>query len=98
MPVRNRLQQLSPDPFGPQESALFLTRRAEASRATGKRHCIGDPARVAQHAREAVAWDAAADEASQHALDDAPQRAMLPGEALVVHAEELVYVLADEPE
>jgi hypothetical protein len=45
-----------------------------------------------------VAWDTAADEASQHALDDAPQRAMLPGEALVVHAEELVYVLADEPE
>jgi hypothetical protein len=33
-----------------------------------------------------------------HALDDAPQRAMLPGEALVVHAEELVYVLADKTE
>jgi hypothetical protein len=38
------------------------------------------------------------DEASQHALDDAPQRAMLPGEARVVHAEKLVDVLADETE
>jgi hypothetical protein len=45
-----------------------------------------------------VSWDAAPDEPSQHALDDAPQRAMFLGEALGVHAEELVDVLADETE
>jgi hypothetical protein len=45
-----------------------------------------------------VAWDAAPDEPSQDALDDGPQRATLLGEALVVHAEELVDVLADKTE
>jgi hypothetical protein len=45
-----------------------------------------------------VSGDAAPNEPSQHALDDGLQGAMFLGEALVVHAEELVYALADEPE
>jgi hypothetical protein len=45
-----------------------------------------------------VSWDAAADEPPQDALDGGPQRAVLLGEALVVHAEELVDVLADKTE
>jgi hypothetical protein len=98
MPVRNRLQQLSPHPLRPQERSLLLTGRAEASGATGKRHRIGDPARVAEHTREAVSWDAAPDEPPQDALDGGPQRAVFLGEALVVHAEELVDVLADKTE
>jgi hypothetical protein len=54
--------------------------------------------RVAEHTREAVSWDAAPDEPSQHALDGGPQRAVFLGEALVVDAEELVDVLADKTE
>jgi hypothetical protein len=40
----------------------------------------------------------ALDEAAQHALDDRTQRAVLLGEALGVHAQELLDVLLDQAE
>jgi len=96
--VRDRSEQLLAQPLGPEELLLLLARGAEAAAAAGEGDENAPAAIGAPQPGEAVSWDAAPDEPPQHALDGGPQRAVFLGEALVVHAEELVDVLADKTE
>ncbi len=96
--VRDGLEYLFAQPLRPQERALLLAGRAEVASATGVRDQIACPTRVAPSPGEAALDEPTCEEGPQHPLDHGTQRAVHPGEALLVQAQKRLEVLLDQTE
>jgi hypothetical protein len=94
--VRDGQEHVLAQPLGPQELLLLLARGAEAAAPTREGDEHAPAALPAPKPCEAVHQQAALQELPQNALDNRPQRPVLPQEAHRPYPQQLLEVLLDE--
>jgi hypothetical protein len=84
--MRDGLEHLLAQPFGPEQGALLLAGGTERSSATRVGDQVAQATRLTPSAGETALDEPTCKESPQHPLDDRTQRAVHLGEALLVHA------------